>query len=57
MSDSVIIRKESKPVPMIFWGFSSEQGRHLREGRPPKIDEAELLVHLSASICLYLSKK
>lgn len=40
-----------------IWGFSSEQGRHLREGRPPKIDEAELLVHLSASICLYLSKK
>ena len=40
-----------------IWGFSSEQGRHLREGRTPKIDESELLVHLSASICLYLSKK
>ncbi len=40
-----------------IWGFSSEQGRHLREGRTPKIDEAELLVHLSASICLYMSKK
>lgn len=40
-----------------IWGFSSEQGRHLREGRSPKIEEAELLVHLSASICLYLSKK
>ena len=40
-----------------IWGFSSEQGRHLREGRAPKIDEAELLVHLSAAICLYLSKK
>ncbi len=40
-----------------IWGFSSEQGRHLREGRSPQIEEAELLVHLSASICLYLLKK
>ncbi len=40
-----------------IWGFSSEQGRHLREGRSLQIDEAELFVHLSASICLYLSKK
>ena len=40
-----------------MWGFSSEQGRHLREGRSPQIEEAELLVHLSASICFYLSKK
>lgn len=40
-----------------IWGFSSEQGRHLREGRPQKIEEAELLVHLSASVCLYMLKK
>lgn len=40
-----------------IWGFSSEQGRHLQEGRVPAYEEAELLVHLSASLCSYLSKK
>lgn len=59
-----VIKKHKDLVPSPLdgaiskiWGFSSEQGRHLREGRAPKIDEAELLVHLSASICIYLSKK
>lgn len=40
-----------------IWGFSSEQGRLLQEGRVPKIEEAELMMHLSASICSYLAKK
>ena len=40
-----------------IWGFSSEQGRHLQEGRVPDYDEAELLVHLSATLCSYLCKK
>lgn len=40
-----------------IWGFSSEQGRHLREGREPYFEEAELMVYLSASLCTYLSKK
>jgi len=40
-----------------IWGYSSEQGRHLREGRDPQYDEAELMVHLSATLCTYLSKK
>lgn len=59
-----VIKKHPELVPRPLneaiskiWGFSSEQGRHLREGHHPKIDEAELLVHLSASICLYLLKK
>ncbi|HEX8329030.1 MAG TPA: hypothetical protein VF629_15950 [Hymenobacter sp.] len=39
------------------WGFSSEQGRHLREGREPAFEEAELLVGLSASISTYLARK
>lgn len=43
-------------VSKIF-GFASEHGRHLQSGREPNYDEAELLVYLSASICLYLSKK
>ena len=40
-----------------IWGFSSEQGRHLQEGRAPEYEEAELLVHLSAAVCSYLCKK
>lgn len=43
-------------VSKIF-GFASEQGRHLQEGREPAYEEAELLVHLSASLCSYLCKK
>lgn len=39
------------------WGFSSEQGRHLREGREPNYIEAELLVELSSTISNYLAKK
>lgn len=38
-------------------GGSSEQGRHLQEGRHPSYEEAELLVHLSASLCVYLTNK
>lgn len=45
-----------KAISMI-WGFSSEQGRHLREGRDPQFEEAELMVHLSATLCTYLGKK
>ena len=59
-----VIKKHPELVPQPLneaiskiWGFSSEQGRHLREGRAPQIEEAELLVHLSASVCLYLLKK
>lgn len=40
-----------------MWGFSSEQGRHLQEGKPPDFEEAELLVGLSASLSTYLAKK
>lgn len=40
-----------------IWAYSSEQGRHLREGREPGFDEAELLVGLSASISTYLARK
>jgi hypothetical protein len=40
-----------------IWGFSSEHGRHLREGRPPQYDEAELLVGLSGTLATYLMRK
>lgn len=40
-----------------LWGFASEQGRHLREGREPGREEAELAVHVAAAVATYLSKK
>lgn len=49
-----------KPLDIVIskiYGFASEQGRHLKEGGEPNYEEAELIVHLSASICTYLAKK
>lgn len=40
-----------------IWGFSSEQGRHLKEGGGPEYAEAELIVGLSAVLTSYLGKK
>ena len=49
-----------KPVDEICkkaWGFASEFGRHLREGRVPDIREVELMVGLSSILCSYLARK
>ena len=40
-----------------LWGYASEQGRHLREGREPGRDEAILCVHVAAVVAEYLSRK
>jgi hypothetical protein len=40
-----------------LWGYASEQGRHLREGRVPTYPEAELAVYVCASVSSYLSAK
>ena len=40
-----------------IWGYSSETGRHLKEGREPTYEEAELVVHLVSSLTNYLGKK
>lgn len=40
-----------------LWGYASEQGRHLREGRGPGFEEAELVVGIAAAVSVYLSKK
>lgn len=50
------------PAPMNdaaekLWGFASEQGRHLREGREPAREEVELAVHTAAALATYLCKK
>ncbi|GHT40088.1 hypothetical protein AGMMS49965_07830 [Bacteroidia bacterium] len=40
-----------------IWGFTSEQGRHLREGQAPEYVEAELVVEVTSAIATYLGKK
>lgn len=39
------------------WGYASEMGRHLQEGRAPEIEEAQLIVGLAGALSIYLSKK
>ena len=40
-----------------IWGFASEHGRHLVEAGEASMDEAELVLGLSATLGSYLSKK
>ena len=40
-----------------MWGYASEMGRHLREGREPGREEAELLLSLSATLINYLLQR
>jgi hypothetical protein len=40
-----------------IWGYASEMGRHLREGRMPELDEALLAVQTSAAVTTYLIAK
>lgn len=56
-SNPQILPKPLDKVVCELFGFASEQGRHLREGGAPDYEEAELVVHLSASLCTYLTKK
>jgi len=39
------------------WGYASENARHIREGRDPSYEEAELIVGICASVSTYLSSK
>jgi hypothetical protein len=39
------------------WGYASEVGRHVREGRVPERDEAELIVGIAATVSTYLTRK
>jgi len=48
-----------QPLPAAvekIWGYTSEVGRHLKEGRTPDREEAELVVGLAASIATYLAR-
>lgn len=37
-----------------LWGFASEEARHVSEGREPRLEDAELLVGIAASITTYV---
>ena len=39
------------------WGYASEMGRHLRDGREPGFDEAELAVVVASGVITYLVKR
>ena len=54
-----IIKNLGLPKPLDaalekLWGFASEQGRHIQEGREPRFEEAELIVTTASAICTYL---
>lgn len=58
-----ILRKHSSIIPAPLdqavvkaWGFASENGRHIQEGREPTFNEAELIVGICASVGNYLVK-
>ena len=54
--DGLFPKPLDKGIEMI-WGFASEMGRHLQEGRTPNGEEAELLVGLATACCTYLARK
>jgi len=39
-----------------MWGFTSNHGRHLSEGREPSLEETELIVGFAAALGAYLTK-
>jgi len=52
-----IVPKPLDDVISKLYGFASEQGRHLQEGRVPEFNEAELAVSLSCALSSYLARK
>ena len=40
-----------------LWGYTSQYGRHVLEGKPADFDEAELVVGLAGALCVYLLRK
>lgn len=49
-----------KPIDQIVekaWGYTSNFGRHLQEGKAPEFEEAELMVGISGVLCRYLARR
>ncbi len=40
-----------------LWGYASEYGRHVREGRPATYEEAEMVVAVAGAVAVYLMRK
>jgi hypothetical protein len=40
-----------------IWGFASEKGRHLSEGRKPSQEEVILVVEVAAATISYVTKR
>ncbi|MCR9282591.1 MAG: hypothetical protein NXH99_12925 [Rhodobacteraceae bacterium] len=57
-----IIKRLELPAPMDgaldkLWGFASQKGRHLQEGRDPAFEEAELVVTVASAVSVYLLRR
>lgn len=57
-----IIARLGLPAPLDsalhkLWGFASEQGRHIQEGRDPSFEEAELVVTVASAVSVYLLRR
>jgi hypothetical protein len=57
-----IIKRLDIPPPLDrslhqLWGFASEQGRHILEGREPTFEEAELVVTVASAVGVYLLRR
>lgn len=39
------------------WGYASEWGRHMKEGKVPTLDEAELVLGLCATLANFVARK
>lgn len=57
-----IIKRLDMPAPFDkalhqLWGFASEQGRHIQEGREPRFEEAELVVTVASAVSVYLLRR
>ena len=57
-----IIKQLNMPAPLDgslhqLWGFASQQGRHIQEGREPSFEEAELVVTIASAVSVYLLRR
>lgn len=57
-----IIGRLALPAPLDgalhrLWGFASERGRHIVEGREPLFEEAELVVTVASAVSVYLLRR
>ena len=55
--ESILIPKPLDKAVAKAWGYASEHARHIREGRIPSYEDAELVVGICASVSTYLVRK